>query len=115
MKTPPERWTAPSLTPEHPDDEEARAGRLLRRAVVKQPLDAGTLASIHSQLSDDRSPAPRRLVLRVSLAILLFLSGGGVVMSATLLGHWSPFSGPKVAPAVVEALRRHDVPVRNLR
>jgi hypothetical protein len=108
------RWTSRLPTDETTDDE-SRAGLLLRRAIVKQPIDASALASIHSQLSNDRAPDPRRLVLRVSLAILLFLSGGGVVMSATLLGHWSPFSRPKLAPAVVEPLRRHDVPVHNLR
>jgi hypothetical protein len=82
-----------------------RAGLLLRSAVMKEPLDASTLADIRSRLPDGR-PAPRRLlVLRFGVAIALFLAGGGVVMSATLLGHWAPFhrepaAAPPAAPAM---------------
>jgi hypothetical protein len=94
------RWTSLSPSDEAHADDESRAGVLLRRSVVRQPLDASALASIKLRLGGNRAPTPRRLVLRVSLAILLFLSGGGVVLSATLLGHWSPFAGAKVAPPV---------------
>jgi hypothetical protein len=92
-----QRWTALPPTSE-PPNAAARAGQLLRNAIVAEPLDASTLAAIHDRLPDERRPPPRRLVLRFSLAIALFLAGGGVVMSATLLGRWAPF---RTAPAAV--------------
>jgi tetratricopeptide (TPR) repeat protein len=100
MKTP-ERWSARLPQNERADDVEARAGLLLRRAVVKQPLSASALADIRSRLPDGGGHAsPRRFALRIGVAITLFLSGGGVVASATLLGHWSPFRrAPAAAPA----------------
>jgi len=90
MKTPPERWTT-RVTPERQDDDEARAGRALRQAVVKQPLTASALAEIRSRLPDGERGPMRRRVFSVGIAIALFLSGGAVVMSATLLTRWSPF------------------------
>lgn len=86
-----QRWTGRPPANEAETEAEDRAGQLLRRAIVKEPLDASTLAHIHNRLPDEHRPAPRRLVVRFSLAVVLFLSGGGVVMSATLLGRWAPF------------------------
>ncbi|HEX4406093.1 MAG TPA: hypothetical protein VH560_14745 [Polyangia bacterium] len=69
---------------------------------MKQPLDTGALAEIRARLPDETRAQPRPLVLSVAVAIVLFLCGGAVVMSATLLGHWSPFRGaPADAPAAV--------------
>jgi hypothetical protein len=107
-----QRWTALPPMRELPDGEteaEARAGQLLRSAIVAEPLDASSLADIHDRLPDERRPAPRRLVLRLSLAVALFLAGGGVVMSATLLGRWAPFrtaSAPAVTVPVAPAPAR---------
>jgi hypothetical protein len=98
-----QRWTGRPPANESETDAEGRAGQLLRRAIVKEPLDASTLAHIHDRLPDEHRPAPRRLVVRFSLAVVLFLSGGGVVMSATLLGRWAPFrrAPATAAPAPV--------------
>ncbi len=96
---PPERWTTRFSPYETDADDEARAGRLLRRAIVKQPLDAGALADIHARLPDERRPSRRPLTLSIAVALSLFLSGGAVVMSATLLGHWSSF---RLAPVEVQ-------------
>jgi hypothetical protein len=97
MKSPPERWTTHAAN-ERPDDAEARAGQLLRRAVVKQPLDADALEHVRRRLADAERPPQRRLALSVGIALALFLSGGAVVMSATLLGGWSPFRRAPAAP-----------------
>jgi hypothetical protein len=102
MKTPPERWTA--RTPiEDMDDDEARAGLLLRRSVVRQPLSAGALADIQMRLADERHSPARRLVLSLGVALAIFLSGGALVMSATLFGHWSPFHRSPARPAPAAA------------
>jgi TolA-binding protein len=99
-----QRWTARPPAGETTNAED-RSGVLLRHAVVREPLDAGTLAAIQRRLPDGRPAPRRRLVLRMAVAIALFLSGGGVVMSATLLGHWAPFrrapaeSPPAASPA----------------
>jgi hypothetical protein len=95
----PQRWThrPPAGEPLAPED---RAARLLRGAVVAEPLDADARARVWERLPDERRPAPRRLVLRFGLALALFLSGGGVVLSATLLRGWTP-SRPATAPTPV--------------
>ena len=82
MKMPPERWIT-RVTPERQDDEDdaARAGRVLRQAVVRQPLTAGALAEIQSRLPNGERRPLRRRVFSVGVAITLFLSGGAVVMS----------------------------------
>jgi hypothetical protein len=110
MKTP-ERWSArllPNERAEDVEDVEARAGLLLRRAVIKQPLSASALADIRSRLPDGGGHvSPRRLALRIGVALVLFLSGGGVVASARLLGHWSPFRrAPAAAPAAATPTTR---------
>jgi hypothetical protein len=89
MKSP-ERWSTRTVTGEHVADDQTRAGRLLRQAVLKQPLDASALAEIRGRLPEAHVPR-RPLALSVAVGVALFLSGGAVVMSATLLGHWSPF------------------------
>jgi hypothetical protein len=95
----PQRWTTRPPAGEPMADED-RAGLLLRRAVIARPLDDEALAEIRSRLPDERRAPPRRLVLRLGIALALFLAGGGVVMSATLLGHWAPFHRtPAPAPA----------------
>jgi hypothetical protein len=111
MKTP-ERWSAQIDGRDDRDGEdgEARAGLLFRRAVVKQPLSASALADIRARLPGGAvHAAPRRLPLRIGVALALFLSGGGVVASATLLGHWSPFrrTSPAPAPAPAPPKPRH--------
>jgi hypothetical protein len=90
-----ERWTDRPLTYE-PTGNEDHAALLLRRSVVSEPLDTAALADIRSRLPDGRKPAQRRLVLRLVLALALFLSGGGAVMSASLLQSWGPFRRPPV-------------------
>ena len=114
MKTPPDRWTARPVPTDAPTDAEDHAGLLLRRAVVRQPLSSGALAEVWRRLPDGRPAPRRRLVLRVSLALVLFLSGGGVVMSATVLRHWSPFrratESPRVAPDGSTPRHRRAVP-----
>jgi hypothetical protein len=108
MKTRPERWTTPGAA----RADEARAGLLLRRAVVRQPLDARALDDVRERLREAPRPASRRLVLRFGVALALFLAGGGVVASATLLGHWSPFSRPAAPqPAPVSPTAHHRVAV----
>jgi hypothetical protein len=99
MKTPPERWTT-RATPERQDNDEARAGRVLRQAVVKQPLSVSALDAIRNRLPDEERGPLRRRVFSVGVAVALFLSGGAVVMSATLLTRWSPF---RRAPAPTKA------------
>jgi tetratricopeptide (TPR) repeat protein len=116
MRTP-ERWSArllPNERAEDVEDVEARAGLLLRRAIVKQPLPASTLADIRSRLPNGEGRAsPRRLAFRIGVAFVLFLSGGGVVASATLLRHWSPFRrAPAGAPATATPTAR---PARHAR
>jgi hypothetical protein len=86
-----ERWTARPDATEEPADAKARAGLMLRQAIVKQPLDPDTLADIRSRLPGEHHLPKRRLVLRFAIALALFLSGGGAVMSATVLRRWSPF------------------------
>lgn len=90
MKTPPDRWTTRLVSRDAPADAEDRAGLLLRRAVVRQPLGPRALADVWDRLPDGRPAPRRRLLLHVGVALALFLAGGGVVMSATLLGYWSP-------------------------
>lgn len=107
-KSPPERWsTRPSNEPA--EDAEARARLLLRRAVVKEPLDSDALEDVRRRLANAERPPQRRLVLSIGVAIALFLSGGAAVMSATLLGGWSPFRRAPAAsarPVAPPALRR---------
>jgi hypothetical protein len=90
VKTPPDRWTTRLVSTDAPADAEDRAGLLLRRAVVRQPLGARALADVWDRIPDERHPQRRRLLLHVCVALAFFLAGGGVVMSATLLGYWSP-------------------------
>jgi hypothetical protein len=91
MKKPPDRWSTSHLPTDASADAEERAGLLLRRAIVRQPLGTGALAAVWRRLPDGRHAPRRRVLLRASVAIALFLSGGGVVISATVLGHWSLF------------------------
>jgi hypothetical protein len=103
-----QRWTTRPRA-DGTTDAEGRAGLLLRRAVVKQPLNAGTLDDIQSRLPEGHRVPPGRLLLRFGVAFALFLSGGGVVMSATLLRRWSlrpPASSP-VALSSPASPRRH--------
>jgi hypothetical protein len=103
MKTPPDRWSTRLVSMDAPADAEDRAGLLLRRAVVRQPLGARALADVWGRLPDDRPAHRRRLFLHVGVALALFLAGGGVVMSATLLGYWSPIRrSPEPRRAVPE-------------
>jgi hypothetical protein len=109
-----QRWTTragasgPARTSPAVED---RAAALLRHAVVRHPLDARTLDEIRDRLPDERRAAPHPLVLRVAVAVALFLAGGGVVASATILGRWQPFrrapASPGPAPASVEPVRRN--------
>ena len=105
MKMPPERWTT-RVTTGHENDDEGRAGRLLRHSIVRQPLSASALAELRSRLPTAERGPLRRRALSVGVALALFLSGGAVVMSATLLTRWSPF---RRAPTPAKA-RTADVP-----
>jgi hypothetical protein len=102
------RW---SPRPETTAEDEARADALLKQAVVRQALDARALEEIRRRLPGQADQRPRGLVLRVGVALALFLAGGGVFASATMLGHWRSFSpAPASAPPVPEAIepaRRH--------
>jgi hypothetical protein len=106
-----QRWTArPQGTTKSAAD---RAGALLRQAAVRQPLDASALAEIRSRLPDERRAPPRHLALRLGLAIALFLAGGGVVLSATLLTGWAPFRrAPAPAVPASPTPARHHAAVR---
>lgn len=97
MKTPPERWTGRVVTDgEDAMNAEDRAAVFLRRAIVRQPVSAGALADLRKRVAPAARALPRRgWALRVAVGIALFLSGGGVVLSATLLGGWSPFRRPR--------------------
>jgi hypothetical protein len=100
MKTPPERWTG-RIAPEVEKGEndmsaEDRAALFLRRSIVRQPLAASALAGVRDRITPaERAQPGRRWALRVAVGIALFLSGGGVVMSATLIGGWAPFHRTK--------------------
>jgi hypothetical protein len=100
MKTPPERWTGRAApADEGAMDAEDRAAVFLRRAIVRQPLSAAALAGVRDRIAPaERARPRRRWALRMAVGIALFLSGGGVVMSATLLGGWSPFRRARELP-----------------
>jgi hypothetical protein len=100
MKAPPERWTGRAApADEDAMDAEDRAAVFLRRAIVRQPLSAAALAGVRDRIAPaERARPGRRRALRLAVGIALFLSGGGVVMSATLLGGWSPFRRARELP-----------------
>jgi hypothetical protein len=88
-------WTA--LDGVH--DDEARAGALLRQAIVRQPMSDTQLAAVRARLRRNRAPAPRGARLaQIAVGLAVMLAAGVLLAAARRFLSW-PVSQP-VSPAV---------------
>ena len=87
-----ERWVARA----DEDNPEARAGALLRQAVLREPLAAQRLSAIRSRLRRDVRRPQRHWALRLAIAVGLVLSGGALTTAGQRYFHL--FVPGKAAP-----------------
>ena len=100
-----ERWVARA----DEDNPEARAGALLRQAVLREPLAAQRLAAIRSRLRRDVRRPQRHWALRLAIAVGLVLSGGALTTAGQRYFHlFVPGkAAPVETPRAVGAPRTH--------
>jgi hypothetical protein len=88
-------WTA--LDGVH--DDEARAGALLRQAIVREPMSDTQLAAVRARLRRDRAPAPRGARLaQIAVGLAVMLAAGVLLAAVRRFLSW-PVSEP-APPAV---------------
>jgi hypothetical protein len=100
-------WTA--LDGVHGD--EARAGALLRQAIVREPMSDTQLAAVRARLRRDRAPAPRGARLaQIAVGLAVMLAAGALLAAASRFLSWparEPAPPAISANAVPRAPHRH--------
>ena len=80
-------------------DDEARAGALLRQAIVREPMSDTQLAAVRARLRRNRAPAPRGARLaQIAVGLAVMLAAGVLLAAARRFLSW-PVSEP-APPAV---------------